>query len=339
MKKHDLFSFSSQVFTSESLSNDVVVSSRIRLARNLKDYPFPNRLDTDSAMKVWKAVVDALDKEAYHFYPLKDFSHLEKQILVEKHLISKELVSAEYPALCLNEAQDIALMLNEEDHLRLQGFSQGLALKNLWENVSSIDDTLAKSLNYAYHENYGYLTSCPSNLGTGLRASVMLHLPLYDLSGESKKLEKLRQYGVAIRGAYGEGSKALGHFYQISNQHTLGKNEASLIEIVEEVTHLLVERERVLRKELADKHHIELIDKLYRAYGLLSNARLLSEREAIENLSLLRLGHSLGIFKSLSYQKIDEAMVVSKDAFVNYHGAQYSNKDKYRADKLREIIL
>lgn len=336
---NNLFSSVSRKLASESLDNDVVVSSRIRLARNLKKYPFPAHLEVNEAMKLWKEVADVLEKKSFDFYPLKTFSVLEKQILVEKHLISQDLVNASYPALLLSPEQDIAIMLNEEDHLRIQGFEKGLALTRIWEKLNNLDDELAKQLDFAYHETYGYLTSCPSNVGTGLRASAMLHLPLHDLSGESRKLEKLGQYGVAIRGAYGEGSKAIGHFYQVSNQHTLGKDEKSFIETVQEVVKLLVERERQLRKELADRHHIELVDKLYRAYGLLTNARLISEREAIENLSLLRLGYSLGIFKNLDYQKIDEAILVSKNAYVNYHGSQFDHKNKYRADKLREIII
>lgn len=318
--------------------NDVVLSSRIRLARNLKAYPFPHQMDRESALQVWKKVSDICKDSGFDFYHLNGFSTLEKNILVERHLISKDLLMMPYPALALNQDESCSVMINEEDHLRIQGFASALALEDLWQKINTIDDIFGENLEYAYHDTLGYLTACPSNLGTGLRASVMLHLPLHDMTGESKELSKLYQYGVAIRGAYGEGSKAIGHIYQISNQKTLGKSESELIQTVEEVAKKLIQRERDLRKTLVDKHHLAVMDKVYRAYGVLSQTRLLSEEEAIEKISLLRLGHSMGVFQALDYEILDRAMLMVKNAYVHYHGAHEENKEKFRADIIRELL-
>ena len=317
---------------------DVILSSRLRLARNIEGFPFPIKLELNEAMQLWKKLADFSNQKGYQFYDLKQFTPLEQKMLVEKHLISPTLLESKYPAVITNQDNSLSVMVNEEDHLRLQYFSKGFHLDELWKKLSVVDDSFGEVVSYSFDEEYGYLTSCPSNLGTGIRASVMLHLPLHDFTRESNYLSNLSRRGIAIRGAYGEGSKALGHFYQISNQRTLGKTEVDFINTVKEVAIALIQRERYLRETWVRRNQLELSDKVHRAYGVLSEARILSEEEAIEKLSLLRLGKSMGLFEKITYDTIDNALLFSKAAFVNYYGKDYENKEKYRADKVREFL-
>lgn len=320
---------------------DVVLSSRIRLARNFAKFPFPSKENRESALQVWKILADyAAANPGCEFYDLNHSEPLERLVLVEKHFISREQAQVEnhHRAVVIAPEKTLSIMVNEEDHIRLQCFAPGLDLENLWLKASAVDDEIGALSPYAYHEDYGFLTSCPTNVGTGLRASVMLHLPLHDFAGEQKALDKLQTAGVAIRGAYGEGSEASGHFYQISNQKTLGQREEDLIGQVTQVSRTLIHRERQIRDALLEKNYLSLSDKVYRAYGTLTQARLIDQQEALECLSWLRLGVSMQILPNLTYNQIHEAYQLAQKGYITLLGGKEVYRDQYRADAMRKVL-
>ena len=271
---------------------DIVVSSRVRLARNLSDYPFPARLSASGAGEILEKVSGCLQNEDLRFLDLSTLNPDQRGALVERHLISPELAGKGGSCgVCISEDEHISVMINEEDHLRIQVLGSGLCLNSCLETASALDDRLEQQLPYAWDERLGYLTHCPTNLGTGLRASVMLHLPAHQESGEIRSLiAGLTKLGFAVRGFYGEGSAAAGGLYQISNQMTLGPTEQETVERLEKAVCSTVERERALRKLLWEKDPLWHNDKVWRAYGLLKHARRISSSEAMELLSDLRMG-------------------------------------------------
>ncbi len=323
---------------------DVVLSTRIRLARNLEAYPFPARLDAQQKKKVCAEICEAVQSDGTGTFRRIDMASLtpsQAVSLAERHLISPEFTTdREGRALLLTEDESVSIMLCEEDHIRLQVMQAGLALEEAYDIADKIDTMLDKRLQYAYDERIGYLTQCPTNLGTAMRASVMLHLPALDATGRISSLAAtVSKLGLVIRGAYGEGSQARGSIFQISNQITLGITEQAAIDNLRAITLQIVAQERAAQEQLL-KNEAE-IDKIWRARGVLSSARLLSTDEFMELISLVRMGSVRDVF-ALNVEKINELIVRMQPATIN--AANGSNltpaqRDAIRAEAVRTAIL
>ncbi|MDI3311110.1 MAG: protein arginine kinase [Thermoanaerobacterium sp.] len=293
--------------------NDVVISSRIRLARNLSDIPFPSVMTEDEAEKVKESVKKAIfDSKTilstqFSEYDMKKITPLERQSLVERHLISPDLAqnTKNGSALIKNDGT-VSILINEEDHLRIQTIFNGLNLREAWELADKIDDLIEENISYAFDEKLGYLTACPTNVGTGIRASVMVHLPALTITGQiGNVLNSVSKIGIAVRGMYGEGTQSLGDIYQISNQVTLGQSENDIIENLEGIVKQIISNERKAREDLYKKRKVQIEDRIGRSYGLLTNAKVISTQEFMRLISDVRLGAVLNIV-NLDIQKIDE---------------------------------
>lgn len=292
-------------FEKSSGSDDVVISSRVRLARNIEEYNFPSRLSKEDAGRIIDDVKEAVlnaheDNSYFHSVDMNKLSSLEKVAMVERHVISPNFVQTLVPTgLILSEDESISIMINEEDHLRIQSITNGLNLDEALQNAYRIDDLLEEKINYAYDENIGYLTSCPTNVGTGLRASYMIHVPALETTGKLQFiLDAIGKFGITVRGIYGEGSKARGSVFQISNQITLGHSEQEIIDNLTSLTKQIVEQERALRNKLLSEKRLQFEDAVYRSYGILAHTRIITSKEAMTLLSDIKLGYELGILKS-----------------------------------------
>ena len=331
----------SKWYIGEGDHNDIVISTRIRIARNLADYPFPVRLDNKSKIEVNEKIRDALDgKENLTYTELKTLTRSQIVSLAERHLISPEFASnSDARALLMSDNEDISIMLCEEDHIRIQVMKSGLALKEAYELADKIDTEINQSLKYAFDEKLGYLTQCPANLGTGMRASVMLHLPALTAKGQIGSLAStVSKLGLTIRGAYGEGMSAMGDLYQLSNQVSLGISEKSAIDNLKTITLQLAAQERAAREETSKS--IETEDAVFRAYGILKSARILSTKEFMSLISKVRLGAVLGMIKT-DLKTINELMVSRQPATINaFVGKTLSleERDVERAKIVRERL-
>ena len=331
----------SKWYIGEGDHNDIVISTRIRIARNLADYPFPVRLDNKSKIEVNEKIRDALDgKENLTYTELKTLTRSQIVSLAERHLISPEFASnSDARALLMSDNEDISIMLCEEDHIRIQVMKSGLALKEAYELADKIDTEINQSLKYAFDEKLGYLTQCPTNLGTGMRASVMLHLPALTAKGQIGSLAStVSKLGLTIRGAYGEGMSAMGDLYQLSNQVSLGISEKSAIDNLKTITLQLAAQERAAREEASKS--IETEDAVFRAYGILKAARISSTKEFMSLISKVRLGAVLGMIKT-DLKTINELMVSMQPATINaFVGKTLSleERDVERAKIVRERL-
>lgn len=280
---------------------DVVVSSRIRLARNADLIPFPKKLNDERAFStVMKSAEEsAKDCFPYKFYQMAHLSEIDRQAIFERHLISRELaVNTKNGAVIISDNEDIAVMINEEDHFRIQAINKGFNLQDAYNRAKQYDNALAGKIKLAFSEKLGYLTSCPTNLGTGMRASVMVFLPALTMSGKINGIiNSIQQLSLTVRGVYGEGSKADGYTYQISNQVSLGQTEKEIIDNVTKVVDVVCEAELNERKILQSSEGIRLTDKIMRAYGTLTNACVLTTAELLECASLVRLGIAFNLLK------------------------------------------
>lgn len=334
--------------TADGENSDIVMATRVRLARNLKGYLFPIASTEDDALAVDKMVVGALlDGEygdIYSYLKMSELSQLDREVLVEKHLISPQLANPERSgAVMLSEDETVSIMVNEEDHVRIQCIYPGLQLMEAYQQADAVDDILEKELPYAFDEEFGYLTSCPSNTGTGMRASVMMHLPALTMTKQIDQIiPAISRLGIVVRGSYGEGSKALGNIYQVSNQVTLGKTEQEILEELENITSRLIAHERKSRKALLEKSKTALEDRLFRSLGTLVYARLLQTGEAARCLSDVRLGIDLGLIGDVDVSIMNELMVFMQPGFLQ----QYANteltqeeRDIFRAKLFRERLL
>ncbi len=309
-------------------SGDVVLSSRVRLARNLSDTPFPPAMDkvlTESVMhRVHRSVSGpgSTLRDDYQFLTMKDLPPVDRDILVEKHLASPDLMEKpDRSAILVNQAEVCSIMVNEEDHIRLQCIFPGYQLKKAYDYISSIDDALEKHLPYAFDDDLGYLTCCPTNLGTGMRASVMMHLPVLAATGQMKSiLHTLPKIGIAVRGLYGEGSEAVGDIFQISNQITLGASEEEIISNLEVVAGQVVEKERQGRKAMAKEGGVHFEDTLWRAYGTMIHAKVMDLNEFMSLLSKVRLGVEMGIIPNIDIRAINELMIMGQPAHLRKYG-------------------
>lgn len=327
---------------------DIVMSTRIRLARNIAGYQFPLAFTEDEAHKIEQTVSGILvyqEKLPHQFtsYQMKQLDSLDKQVLIEKHLISPSLIEADHEAAAvISEDESLSIMINEEDHLRIQCILPGLQLEDAYKQARSIDRILDRQINYAFDEKYGYLTTCPTNTGTGLRASVMMHLPALTATKQMNKIAPIiNRLGMVVRGIYGEGSEALGNVYQVSNQVTLGKAEVEILQELQGLTKQLIEKEREARKALLAHSRISLEDKLFRSLGTLRHARLLSTEEAAACLSDVRLAIDLDIITHINKTILNECMIFMQPGFLQqYAGSSLSPKDRdvFRAKMIRERL-
>lgn len=341
--------FDAESQSPESSENVIVLSTRVRLARNLNDHSFPGWSKPEQRKEVLEKCCLAIQKlsqmqGASTFY-LEDLSPLERKILVERHLISRELAEADKTqgaGVVISKNQRCSIMINEEDHLRIQYISQGLEIENTWRVIDSIDNALEELVDYAFSEEYGYLTSCPTNVGTGMRASAMMHLPALVLDGHMDRvIRAVNQAGIAVRGLFGEGSEASGSIFQISNQQTLGVSEQEILQNLNKFLETIIQRERDVRQKLVEDEPAKLRDKIGRAYGIFKYAHFLSSNEAMNLLSLLRLAIDLGfILSSESLQKrMNQLLIESQPGHVQYAIKQHppnSSKDHYRANYFRK---
>lgn len=325
--------------------SDIVVSSRIRLARNLNNYAFTSKYKNKDALKIIEKLEEVLPSVGYglKLLKMKDIDDITIMSLIEKHIISPDfaLNKQDIRAIVINEDENICIMINEEDHLRIQVFSAGLQLENLLSLITEVDKKLENELDYAYSEKYGFLTGCPTNVGTGLRASVMVHLPALTITGNiNKVLEVVSDFGMNIRGIYGEGTKTKGNMYQVSNKQTLGISEEEIIKNLKLITEKIIEQERLARKYLT-KNSIELEDKVYRAYGVLANCKKISSEECNKLLSDIKLGTDLGIIKELTDLKVNELEIYTKPAnlqkYIGETCDEYT-RDIKRAEVIKKII-
>lgn len=304
---------------------DIVFASRVRLARNLRGLPFPSIMGRREAQEVVDRVAAAVSRSdvqavggRLEVIRLGELSPLERQILVEKHLISPQHAEPDgYKAVVLNPEESISLMVNEEDHLRLQVLLPALQVHESWRLATTLDDALEAHLDFAFDEERGYLTACPTNVGTGLRASVMLHLPGLVISKQARRvLTALSHVGLAVRGMYGEGTEAAGNLFQVSNQVTLGRSEEEIIANLVAVTKQLIDEEKAAREMLLKEAGSQLEDRVGRSFGILSHARVISSQGALSLLSDVRLGLDLRLLKGVDPRVITELMVGIQPAYL-----------------------
>lgn len=320
MKLEDLAGKCGEWLRGSGPESDIVISSRIRLARNLAEFPFVRRASDEERAQILRQVKKKL--ETWDAWPgmllleLHQLDDVDRQFLVERQLMSREMAEGEGDrAVAIDRDERFSIMINEEDHLRLQVMCSGLDVHSAWERMDKIDDALEQRLTYAFQDGLGFLTACPTNVGTGLRVSVMLHLPALVITREIDKVfRSLQKINVAVRGLYGEGSQYMGDFYQISNQITLGRSELDLVATVAEVVPRIIEYERRAREFLLNESEQDLHDDVSRAYGILCTAKKISSEETLHYLSKVRMGVNLGLINSLDIPTINKLFVHTQPA-------------------------
>jgi protein arginine kinase len=327
--------------------SEIVISSRVRLARNVEAYPFSHWATDDEAKKLLELVEKAVRKNAstknYLFIHFDSLTDIERQILHERHLISREHADGkEKRAVAISLDEQVSIMVNEEDHLRIQVLFSGFQLLPSLKLVNKIDDLLEKNIEYAYSSQYGYLTACPTNVGTGIRASVMMHLPgLVMIRQIDQVLQAVSKLGLAVRGWYGEGSEASGNLFQISNQITLGRTEDEIVEKLEKIIKQIIEHEKNARKMLLKKDMPLIQDRIGRAFGILKYSHQITSSETMNLLSALRTGIELEILKGVDLKVVNELFLLTQPAHVQkIIGKKLSQKDQdeKRADLIRKIL-
>ncbi len=326
----------------------IVMSSRVRLARNVKDAAFPGWAKKPERIRVLELIqptIEALPEMKGAFSGTMDrLTTLDKQILVERHLISREhAAKSAGSGLVVNRDETLCFMINEEDHLRMQALCPGFQMRQAWAIIDAADSALEKKLNYAFSPELGYLTACPTNLGTGIRVSAMLHLPGLVLSEQINPIiQSVNKLGLAVRGLYGEGTEALGNVFQVSNQMTLGESESAIVERLEKVLNQIIEHEENARASLLEKKPKMVYNHIGRAYGILANAHSISSKETMNHLSLMRLGVDLHFFQEdLTRSLIDELFITTQPAHLQrIHSEKLTaeERDLHRADMIRDRL-
>ena len=313
MNLDDLIRTSGEWLRGTGPESDIVMCSRIRLARNLADFPFTNRASRGEKAEIESTFKAIIDNEAFElsYLDVNAMTPLERQFLVERQLISRELATAEGPrGVAIGPRENISTMVNEEDHLRIQVMLSGFSLHDIWERINKLDDQLEGQIAYAFSSQLGYLTACPTNVGTGIRVGVMLHLPaLVQTKQIDKVFRALQKINLAVRGLYGEGTQAFGDFYQISNQQTLGKSEVELIRNLSDVVPQIIQYERTARQALLNERRQHLHDQVSRAYGVLKTAQTISSEETMHLLSSVRMGINLGLIDDLAIATVNELFI------------------------------
>jgi len=320
--------------THKSQPTPVVLSTRVRLARNLDSYPFPGWAGQPQRMEIAERCREALAElpvmDNGHVVDISELSALEKQVLVERHLISRELSQAEAGSLVvISKDQAASVMINEEDHLRIQVVRSGYNFKRIWKMIDGIDTGLEDGLDMAFSADLGYLTACPTNVGTGLRASVMMHLPGLVLANQMEKVVRaVNQLGIAVRGLFGEGSDASGSIFQISNQQTLGESENDIIKRLSSVLNTIIEQEENARIKLFESDANKLFDKIGRAFGILGHGHVLSSSESMNHLSLLRLAVDLKLLPEEYRGTIDRLFIECQPGHVQFAAKELIESEK-----------
>ena len=332
-------------YENKDLDKEIVISSRIRLARNLKKYPFSRALSNEKAKELIAEVTAAIKNERtflstmFEYIDLNKADKNEKISMLENHIISPELVNKTAPCgVLLKDDASVSILVNEEDHLRIQSVFSGYNIDKAWDMANKIDDLIEESVEYAFDKNYGYLTSCPTNTGTGLRASFMLHLPMLEKTERIRPIaQSLTKFGMTLRGIYGEGSEPLGSIYQVSNQITLGKSEEEIIESLKNLTTHIIEQEKALREEYKKNNLLDFQDMVYRAYGILKNCKKISSKEAMGYLSDVRLGLTSEILNIKPKANIYNVMMNIQSG--NLQKANNGSFDENQRDEIRAKYL
>ena len=324
--------------------NDVVLSSRVRLARNHQDIPFPTMMNdvwaAESVRRVTDAVAGADDASAYRMVRLADISPMARQALVERHLISRDLGQrADIAAALIRQGDQVSIMVNEEDHLRIQAILPGDQLADAAALARTVDECIEKRVEYAFDEQLGYLTTCPTNTGSGMRASEMLHLPALTMTGQMGAVNQgVSKLGLTIRGLYGEGSDALGNLYQVSNQVTLGRTEQEIVEAIVAVSKQLADLERRQRENLRKRDPVAIEDQLMRSVGIFTHARRMDSKEFMQRWSDVRLASSLGMV-AFSLEQLDALLYTAQPACIAERAEREltaQQRDQARAQHIRE---
>jgi protein arginine kinase len=343
MNLDDLTGTSGEWLRGSGPESDIVMCSRIRLARNLADFPFINRASRGEKAEIeatFKSKIIQPGELELSYLDVNGMSSLNRQFLVERQLISREHQAADWPrGVAIGPRENISIMVNEEDHLRIQVMLSGLSLHDVWDRINRLDDQIEARLDYAFSPQLGYLTACPTNVGTGIRVGVMLHLPgLVETKQIEKVFRALQKINLAVRGLYGEGTQAFGDFYQISNQQTLGKSELELIRNLNDVIPQIISYERQARQALLGEKRNQLLDKVSRAYGQLKTAHQISSEETMLLLSSVRLGINLGLIDDLEIPAVNELFIHTQPAHLQrLQGAELGSDERNiaRASYLR----
>ncbi|MBI4249718.1 MAG: protein arginine kinase [Elusimicrobia bacterium] len=348
MQLNNMLKLKAAWLSADAPESAIVLSSRVRLARNLERHAFPGKARAKDLSQVIGEIFEGTRKNRIFgkaaFLRLEDLDDLDRGLLVERHLISKDLTAE--PAnrgVVVGEKEKISLMINEEDHLRMQSLEAGLSLSAAWEALRRLDDELGQRLNFAYDPDWGFLTACPTNLGTGLRASCLLHLPALGWSSSvNRVLESLSRMGVIVRGLYGEGTRVLGDIFQLSNATCLGRTEEAFIDRLKDVVERLVEREKEERQRLCSgPERVKLEDSVYRSVGILSHCRIITFEEAMHHLSYIRLGIALGWAMPMGLPQLNDIFLTAQPAHIQMAAQKElaaRERDQFRAEKIRGQI-
>ena len=347
MKIDDLLYKKSEWLKGTGPESDIVISTRVRLARNLEGFSFFNWAKPKEKEQILNACKRAVEQSKFVkkslFLKMNDLSEIDRQFLVERHLMSPEhLTDPEYKALSVDDKEVASVMINEEDHLRIQILQSGFNVVEAWRMCDEIDTDLGMGVPYAFSARWGYLTACPTNTGTGLRASLMLHLPALVMTGQiGKVFQAISKLGLTMRGFYGEGTEAIGNFFQISNQLTMGRSENDLVDKIVSIVGKLIRREESTRSVLLTKNKGEISDQIWRARGTLKSARIITSQETIKLLSVVRLGVDLGVLKDIEKTGINELFILIQPAHLQKMMGKIltpDQRDYKRADLIREKL-
>lgn len=347
MKLDDLINHSSEWLKGTGPNSDIIISSRIRLARNLDKIPFPHWGDKKQSEGVLKAITEAIGKvdslKSSTTFQLADLDNVDKQFLIERHLMSYEHGQrANNKAVTIDDEEIISIMLNEEDHIRMQVMQSGFNLFEAWNIINKLDDCLAKELNFAFLADWGYLTACPTNTGTGMRGSVMLHLPALVMTTQiNRVLAAIAKLSFTTRGLYGEGTQATGNFFQVSNQVSLGLSEDDIIENINGLIRQIIEQESQARETMLSRNRAVLEDRINRSFGILKSAHIITSQETIDLLSMVRLGCDLGMIKDLNRRTINELFITTQPAHlqkIENKKLSTQERDVKRAELIRNKL-
>lgn len=339
-----LLNESSYWMTGQGPDAEIVLTSRVRLARNIRDIPFPNRADSRQKNRAFNIIEKAVKSSQYMhgslLLKLDKMDSLDKQFLIERRIISREQAEkTSGSGVAISEKEIVSVMINEEDHIRMQVLFPGSQLLEVWRLADQLDTEFEKVIDYAFSPILGYLTACPTNVGTGIRASVMMHLPALVLAKQIEQvIQAILKLGLAVRGLYGEGTEASGNLFQISNQVTLGKSEDEIVNNLEGVIRQIVGHEKNARQHLLKTKLKQVEDRVYRAYGLLSNVRTVTSKETVDLLSALRMGVDLGILPQVERATINELFIITQPAHLQMLAGKKlgpSDRDSMRADLIR----
>ena len=347
MKLDDLIHHTGEWLKGTGPHANIVMSSRIRLARNLNKLPFPNKSNkkglTEILASIETGLIDVNMVKGALILRMGELDNVDKQFLVERHLMSHEhAANTEGKAVVVSSEEILSIMINEEDHLRIQVMQSGFNLDETWKIINSIDDMISEKLDYAFVQDWGYLTACPTNTGTAMRGSVMLHLPALVMTKQiNKVLAAIAKLSFASRGFYGEGTQATGNFFQISNQVSLGHSEEDIIQNINGLIRQVIEQEEQARQALLLQNRPMLEDKIFRSLGILKNAHIISSQETVELLSMVRLGVDLGMIKNVDRISINQLFIMIQPAHLQkMEGKKLSSteRDARRAQLIREKL-